>query len=59
MKLQCDESRIAELVTALWADKVPAVLMERSGSGWHIEFLRPHECPAVLALIQSGAVTRG
>lgn len=59
MKLRCPDESMPELVKALCDDNVPAVLMERTGSSWHVEFMRPHECPAVRALIDSGRVTRG
>jgi hypothetical protein len=47
------------LVHALWLDNVPAVLMERTGPGWRVEFMRPGGCPHVLALIERGTVRRG
>lgn len=58
MKLVCDDKDMQVLVHALWLDEVPAVLMEITGTGWHIEFLRPSECVNVLALIAKGVVKR-
>jgi hypothetical protein len=59
MKLLCADEHMPLLVEALARDKVPAVLMERTGPGWHVEFLRPAgECGAVMALIDSGTVER-
>jgi hypothetical protein len=60
MKLLCSEAHIGDLVHALYVDWVPAVLMERTGSGWRVEFLRPEAtaCPAVQRLIDAGTVVR-
>jgi hypothetical protein len=59
MKLHCADDVIELLVRALAADQVPAVLMERTGAGWRIEFMRPaKDCPTVEALVVSGKVER-
>lgn len=59
MKLLCADADMPALAHALWLDQVPAVLMQLTGTGWHVEFLRPSECPNVLALIERGVVKRG
>jgi hypothetical protein len=41
MKLLCPDKDMPELVHALYLDNIPAVLMERTGPGWHVELLRP------------------
>jgi hypothetical protein len=59
LKLLCHDDHIAALVQALAQDNCPAVLMERTGIGWRVEFLRPAaDCNAVQALIDSGKVSR-
>ena len=59
MKLLCTDANMPQLVHALWLDEVPALLMERTGTGFRVEFLRPGPCPHVLALIAEGVVSRG
>jgi hypothetical protein len=56
MKLLVPRDAIAEVAEALYLDQVPAVLMERTGPGWHIEFMRHAPCPHVLALVERGVV---
>jgi len=46
------------LVAALAADEVPAVLMERTGLGWRVEYLQPGEGAAVAELLRIGVVQR-
>ena len=58
MKLTCSDKNMPALVLALSKDRVPAVLMELTGTGWHLELLRPHECPELQKLLDSGAVER-
>lgn len=55
-KLLVAEDDMPQLVEALWLDDVPAVLMERTGTGWRIEYLQPAKSPAVAALIAAGVV---
>jgi hypothetical protein len=61
MKLLCPDADMPELVRALYLDAVPAVLMERTGPGWRVEFMRPASAttPHVLELIERGVVKRG
>ena len=49
---------MVDLTLALWQDEVPAYIVQRFGDGYRIEFLRPHDCPTVQALIDSGRVLR-
>ena len=58
MKLLCSDANMPALVRALYLDHVPAVLMELTGTGWHLELLRPHECPELQKLLDSGTVER-
>ena len=57
--LALSEAAMVDLTMALWEDEVPAYIAQRFGDGYRIEFLRPHECPTVQALIDSGRITRG
>jgi hypothetical protein len=59
MKLLCNDADMPALVRALFLDHVPAVLMELTGVGWHIELLRPHECLELQRLLDDGTVKRG
>jgi hypothetical protein len=59
VKLRCDDEAMPELVRALWEDQVPAWMAEITGTGWHIELLRPHDCPELQKLVDSGVVVRG
>ena len=57
MKLTCSDENMAKLVHAMYLDHVPAVMMERAGPGWHIEFVRPpHATPYVDNLLALGIV---
>ena len=58
MKLLCRDADMPRLVAALAADKVPAVLMERTGTGWRVEFLAHATAPAVAELLRIGVVQR-
>jgi hypothetical protein len=60
MKLLCPDADMPELVRALYLDAVPAVLMERTGPGWRVEFMRPAATtPHVDDLIDREVVQRG
>ncbi len=57
MKLLCADDKMPELVHALYLDNVPAVMMERTGPGWHIELLRPAAAtPHLDYLLERGVV---
>ena len=59
MKLLCRDENMPALVQALFLDRVPAYMAEITGVGWHIELLRPHECPELQRLRDDGTVKRG
>jgi hypothetical protein len=57
VKLSCTDEAIPQLALALGLDNVPAVLMERTGPGWHVEFVRPNQgVPRVEELLKQGVV---
>jgi hypothetical protein len=57
MKLHCTDEHIAELCKALAADNVPVLLMERTGNGWHVEYISAlTNVEAVTRLIELGIV---
>ncbi len=57
MKLLCPDEHMPELCHALYLDNIPAVLMERTGPGWHVEMLRPaKDTPHLDYLIERGVV---
>lgn len=58
MKLLCRDADMPRLVAALAADVVPAVLMERTGNGWRVEYLQAGDGPAVAELLRIGVVQR-
>ena len=57
-QLLCSDADMLRLVVALAADKVPAVLMERTGTGWRVEYLHASDGPAVAELLRIGVVQR-
>lgn len=57
VKLTCSDADMPRLALALGLDSVPAVMMERTGSGWHVEFVRPNQgVPKVEELLKAGVV---
>lgn len=58
MKLLCADADMPALVHAIWLDEIPAILMERTGSGFMVEFMRTGGCQHVLALIARGVVSK-
>jgi hypothetical protein len=60
MKLRCPDKDMPALVRALYLDNISAVLMERTGPGWRVEFMRPASAttPHVDDLIDRGLVER-
>jgi hypothetical protein len=59
VKLLCTDANMPALVRAMFADKVPAWMAELTGKGWRLELLRPHDCPELQRLLDSGVVSRG
>jgi hypothetical protein len=58
VKLLCSDANMPRLVTALADDAIPAVLMERTGTGWRVEFMATAPTPAVDQMLSIGLVQR-
>ena len=56
MKLTCRDEDMPALCEALAEDMVPALILERTGPGWIVTYLRPGHGEAVAALIASGVI---
>ena len=56
MKLSCKDEDMPALCEALAQDMVPALLMERTGPGWIVTYLRPGHGEAVSDLLARGVV---